>query len=1337
MLKRLLTAVLILAIFMVFTGTAISATDNTPSPRGKVIVKNATTPSAKEKAPIVAQRAGGPDYSDIVSKPAAHRTPPPSTSGLDTTECHLLEYYTYDPALCDNLFSSRSNSPFPANAERFDGPTAPNTVIKVNACDQYVYWTAEDPSFADGVVLIKASVWTDNSGLPGTMVYSETFALPVIPYPGQYVHLAFTNPPALTGAYHIAVGADPASPTTDSLYLGADWGNRAASGGCPAGTHTPTFRSSRYNASLSTWVPMATSNGFTCDFDLYSEWCQVYSSCYTAATPSNGFVGLFVVPDPAWTCGSTMTGFGQRFVSTGPDTINSVDFQHYDRSGTSPGAYYTPTSTNGIEVKIWKDDGTGNIDVGSGPIATQTVPGGVASLFPTTGLTANGWNHIIVNFPTKPVVIGPWHVTVNMTSSNYADGMLWMPLNSSSSDPGRVGGSVSFTAPDPLWIRTGSSNCWTLDGLGERAFFIHVNLCHDEFAICDDQLSYTAGTSTGYGLPINIAQRFDGQVINRIDKIRVQAIDPALFAENGGTPDMLIKVWGSAGPAGPGALLATYTVPFAGITYYPGWTEVVIPGGLQVVSSNFYVGYELSTLDPVNNYFYFGVEEDQGPLIRTGAWYYSTGSATWKNLSAATGKTDNAVIEVEFCSVPPNEWACATPDNFATAGHDNARTGHANVALGDAYCNLTVKWGYTDANALTVLGRIGSAAPITFDTFVVCNFGTKYQIFDLNNGAVLKTITGAGTPNYITNSGGLASTPTIAKIMIGGTPTNVLFVGGGTPNSISAYNMDDPGFAQIWSINSTTLAALGFPGAIGNTAFVNFVVLNLGGTDYLYFCTGGVRLYQVVAATGHIGTWGPISFPAPTYRGLASDGSSLYLAQAALPPGVPNGDVFSINASTGAVNWQLSTAVGGGLRGNNGSVYPAGSYGPETFPSGLAVAGGEVYTVSAPMLQPNPTSPADGIFYRLNAASGAIKSAVASAHVLCWGTSGNLQQGNVLVDQNRVIVPSGSTWLIPPLGGSILFYNRFTGLLAGATYAGNNASLGDAPRADGFLTCEPGVADQLFIGTTFGYMSVINADNFQETFNRRIDINPPFNAGADDRLAGLAVANTGEVLVGSLQGTLYCLSPQVSRPRLEIMNYAPAGTTFGPLSSVLLDFGKIFTNTGCEPLTGNIVVTAASNNSAPGAARNGGSTRNAASIADRLTQSSFAAWKSNPATTVREELSTTMGRSINRAVSAALPTFVNPPGIYPFILNPGDTGHLVVDVIQNVIKRGPNVCYAHFESNDPDFFLNNVAEQPEVTMTVVGGCLIDSTTLHFGAGGANWALISNTGRIANGDWTCC
>ncbi|MFZ1684696.1 MAG: hypothetical protein WAU88_11295, partial [Candidatus Zixiibacteriota bacterium] len=865
MLKRLLTAVLLLAIFMVFTGTAFSGTKNVPGGGdGDVLLpKHPTAPSAKEKAPAFKTMATPEPVgtATLLSQRPHHA----GAMGADTMTCGQADYFS-PLASFFFTFARRSNSAGSREfAMRFDGPPpSPGYKVKVNGAYNWIYRIAEGGA-VDGVAKIRVNVYNDAVGSPGTLAYSEVFSAPAHANTFNYTWFPFTTPPLLTGSYHISFVVDASSPSTDTVVFTSD--DAGGAGGTGVSANRGNVESA---ATPGVWyTPLAIFGGTSAfDFSQVSDFCNVYSSCYTAATPSNGSVSLFLIPDPAWTSGSTLYGFGQRFVSAGPDTVKSVDFQHYDYSLTyGAGAFYPLAGTNGLIVKIWGDDGTGNVDYGAGALATQTVPGGLASLFPTTGGngTANGWNHLIVTFPTPPVVFGPWHVTVEMTSTNDADGILLTPLNSSGADPGRVGGSVAFTAPDPTWIRTGSSPSWTLDGLGERAFYIHVNLCHDEFSVCTNELSYLFGTTRflymdscgsvgGVGSRSGIASMMQGGIggPNRVEKIRFQWIDEANFDAVPDWPNQLkVSVFADAGGNVGPAIWSTIVTPGAA-EQYPGWTEVVIPGGV-IVAGDFFVGVEPQfTGDGNNEWVYFGRErvgDDPSitALVRGGMHVKLCSDGLWHQNIAIGGANDNAIMEAEFCSVPPTEITCGPADNFATTLHDQGRTGHSNVSLSDAYNDLTVAWAYNDVNFGTINGAMASAAPIVWNNYVVCEFGTRYVILDATTGALLRTITGSGAPDFISSTGSLNCTPTIANVIISGTPTNVLFVAGGSVPSISAYNMDVAGIPQIWSINSTTLAAHGFPGAIGNSSYANFIKLTLAGNERLFFATSGPRLYSVDA----------------------------------------------------------------------------------------------------------------------------------------------------------------------------------------------------------------------------------------------------------------------------------------------------------------------------------------------------------------------------------------------------------------------------------------------------------------------------------------------------------
>jgi hypothetical protein len=1315
MLKRLLTAVFVLGLILALNGTAFSG-PSTSDVTKKVIPNNgATTSEFTIKGYVVPSNR--PAFDGSAQLLTQHPNPPMG-AGVDTTECYLTGWADWVNATYFITFPRRANHNNAGLAMRYDGPTLPNYEVQLTGAYNWIRRVAEG-GVVDGSANVVVEVFDDLGGLPNTLLYSETFTIPAFPDQGDYLYFPFTTPQILSGAYHISFKADPAGPTTDTIVFTSDDAAYPS-----VGTAIPTNRSSAYSVADGAWFTAAAYfGGFNPNFDQIAEYCQYYTSCYWEASPLTN-VTLYTAPGPAiaGAGGAQRMGFGQRFTAAGPETLKTVTFYHYDVSLSSPGVLYTPASTNYPIINVWGDDGTGNPDVGAGPLATVSLTPGIG-LFPQTNLATDGWNYIDVDFSSfNLVLMGTYHITAEMASATAADGRLYLAV---SQEPltDHSGADVKYTLPGNDWANTGVHPVWAgVSLLPEVGFLIEPYLCKDEFALCQNQLSYTVGTSTGYGLPLNMAAQFAGEAVNRIEKIRFEVLNPEIFGEATTNPTIDVVIWAST-PSGPGPEIARYPIPT--ITFYPGQTELVIPGGLQVLG-DFFVGYE--DVSPLaTDYFYWAVEEDQGPLVRGGAWYYSTGSMIWRNLSAATGSVDNAVIEVEFCSIPPTTWTCGAADDYPTNAHDYGRTGHSNVSLSDAYCDLNLLWTYTDpgfGNTAAGGGAIGSNAPIIWDTFVVCVQNSKINIFNLNTGAVLATFSGNVAPYYVAVSL-VRSTPTIATINVAGIPTPVLFYGGG--NSMMAVKME-VGFPVLWDIRSANLH--GFSGTEVGSGYTNNsapIVANLGGIDYVFWGAGTSRILAANAETG-TKAWATTLVSNPV-RNLAFDGANLYTATIAAPPTITDGDVYSIDATDGTINWQLSTA--GGLVGN--SVLGSTN---ETFADQLAVHNGELFTVSAYLnstlsLDPGPEFDDEGVLYNLNTLTGAINWTAKTQH---FYQGGGLTIGaNVMIDAAKIIVAGGSTWTSTPMGGTVIAHNRFTGGISWVGDAGVAKTTG-GNLSNGFMTCESGLASQIYLFNVDGYLSCFDGDDGNEVFHRRIDY---LSLGFNSQGAGGAIADDGTVVFGTFSGQLIALKKGADRGRLEIMDYTPTTpVSFGSNPAFPVTLPAIYTNTGCATITGTYTISTTSNGSLPGVSQWSGFdvVDRTASIADQLTASSRKAFKGSGLVTVSQETQVDASRSTLNQAALAVPAYLNDVAVNPLTVNPGDTFDITLSVNQPLMPRGPNRFYISFDTDDPDFFLNNVTEDPEILVTLVGGCLIDTTHLHFGAGSANLQAVTNSGRLGTGDW---
>ncbi|MBD3404037.1 PQQ-binding-like beta-propeller repeat protein, partial [candidate division GN15 bacterium] len=1046
------------------------------------------------------------------------------------------------------------------------------------------------------------------------------------------------------------------------------------------------------------WFDFA-GDGFDPNYFLTSEQCVYYTDCYNDFGLQGSSVYLFAVPDPVWSDGSTLEGFGQRFVAEGPETLTTVRVWHY---AIPAGGYYDATSTNSITVEVWPDDGTGNIDDSGAPIASETVPGGIANLFPFTGNAAEGWDLITVDMTSRPVMFGPWHVTARMTSPDPADGQLLLDVSSNLDVPSE-GGSVYFSSPGAGWERSGENTTWLTESTGEEVGWdVVVTLCKDEFYNCQFQQLFNAGITSGFGLPLNIAQRVQGAQVNRLETIGWQFIDPTLFGDPATTYDQEVVVWANSGGSPGAELYRSSTIVFGDLTPYPGWNELVIPGGLQILG-DFFVGYENVSADPVNEYFYFGTENNSGSEINGGAFYYSNAGMEWRHLSDFSSANDiNATLYAEFCSIPVDRYPCTPGTEWVTLQHDFQRTGHSGNALGDAYCDLTNIWTYNSADVSNW------SAPMIKDGLVVAAFNDEYVVFNLDDGTQVTSLS-SGTNSWCV--------PTVATVDIGGTPTELLFVTGGDAADVTAYRW--PSLTFEWNYASGALGA--------TTRWGNFMVLNDGTTDVLYFAEDNGRINALEAATGtpYAGWTGPLvltGFGPTTTRTGATNGADRLFYGVSIVGFL--GDVIALDAFTRTIDWQLSSAgglQGAGLYGIDPSVSDEGFTGGLTFEAAGDGQPDRIFANSAISGAANA-----GVFYSINANDGSVLVAT-QAH--------GSRFAHPILDANQVIIPSFSTFFTPPSGGDMIAYNKTTGSTIWAA-----SSAGERPYlryyTDGLMTCEgEGGVDRVYAFNENGYISAFDSQSGEEIFHRRVDYlagSTPDNSFINTGSGGAMVADTMAWI--STEGSLFVLAKGADRPRLEVLKWRErASVPFGTNPDTTIIFEDMLTNTGCADLILTMVADENSNGTNGPGKVTGVPTNllaRSADMADRMTDG----FRVDDMFIAEENVVSASSRDrMNTAATAAPPYLV--VDTYNATVAPGDTADVSVRVNQSMISRGIYRFYLELQSNDPDYYLNDNTLSPELTLSIIGGCTIDTTTLHFGVGGADFQLVTNAGRLgATGDW---
>ncbi len=340
---------------------------------------------------------------------------------------------------------------------------------------------------------------------------------------------------------------------------------------------------------------------------------------------------------------------------------------------------------------------------------------------------------------------------------------------------------------------------------------------------------------------------------------------------------------------------------------------------------------------------------------------------------------------------------------------------------------------------------------------------------------------------------------------------------------------------------------------------------------------------------------------------------------------------------------------------------------------------------------------------------------------------------NVLIDAAKIVVIGGSTWTSTPLGGTVIAHNRFTGGIDWISDPGPVKNTGGI-LGNGFMTCENGLASQIYAFNNDGYLSCFDGDDGNEIFHRRIDY---LTLGFTSAGAGGAIADDGTVVFGTRAGQLIALKKGADRGRLEIIDYSPSTpVSFGVNPAFPVILPAIYTNTGCATVTGTYTISLTSNGSLPGVSpwSDFDVIDRTASIADQLTSASKKAFKGAGLVTVSNDLKIDASRSTLNSAALAVPVYLNNVAVNPLTVNPGDTFDIPLSVNQTLMPRGPNKFYISFDTDDPDFFLNNLTEDPEIVVTLVGGCLIDTTHLMFGAGSATLQAVANSGRLGTGDW---
>jgi hypothetical protein len=1356
MLKRLLIATLVVCLVFSLGSFAFAGNQNTLQDKGSSKSIHVWNPNNPKLDAVT--------RADEIPSPA-ERTDP-SQEGLHSISGTVPARPSAPAPFCDALYyHGNSIALYWALPSAFWGSFGTRFTSAAGiACTVKTAWVLVYGDAQVGDPDLKVTLYDDNGfGQPGTALENVVVPNASLPQPGDgfaWVGVPFTGNHVIgkyisDQDYFVVCEVVQNSPDDTVAVLSGDGTTNPSDGEGRCGGYR--FSAGEYKSFLAQYGDGNDIDLFyevdRCCYDLPYSDCNIQAwhddAYYIWATPHN------VYGDSAWAV---------RFSPASPSTLKAVQVGIYDRTGSPNAGPNYIAGNDDLIIRVYDDTG-GNYP---GPLLhTETVPGGTYPFYPAMTVVPMSTTMVMdhdfwVAFSTSAIFGSGDYEVLQGDDGTFNGGL--------HGGSGRTVGSGDPTyaadCGDPVWY---PMTCWWG---GDFGFFIEAELCKDQYALCQNQ-DWSDGPTNVYTVPdlnydiADYAQTFMASGADcRVDHLELNfyrhpadSIWPNMYTQN-----TVISIYQDVGGL-PGATLWSTTLTpadyaangYTGSNFY-GWFTIDVYPNIAIGGTSFIVGTHADGPSPGDPLDFTGIRilmDNDGGLGNNGGAFFNYGGSWGYSWSSWA---DDAAMELtaKICCIPFNEQDCSllpVDSNWANLSKDQTRSGRSPNALGDAWCDLNLVWDYESPT-----DRTWYTSSTIYDGKVACSFGDHYVVFDLATGTALYTLSGIPaldpTPEELGTT--IRCAPFITPVSTLGGQV-LMFVSGGTERSIIAYDFNTG--VLVWS---RAFSTVGLGGLYGDTRFCPFMYfedLNGSGVDVLCWATDGGTVVAADASNG-------VLFRATNYPGFGwatdpvditagsegtnktgcTNGTSMFFGT---DPGTIDGDVYSVDASTGLVNWTLSGT--GGLQAAALWTAFGGIEAPvpdlEQFRSGISYENGTLYFAS---YLAQGEFPAEGAFYRVAAGTGALIGGSATL-----ARPGTFLYGTPIIDINRIYMPGVSRWLSPPLD-QLCAYDKSTGALAWRAEA-SPAGLVAGNRADGVLTCEPsGADDLLLLFSDDGFFRVVNSTNGDEIYHRRV--HSP-GGGSNDMGMGISFAlNTDGVpwvVASDFYGNLMAMQKQVGndRPRLEILSYRPqVSVEFGSNPSYQISLGQLLTNTGCADLTINDLVPDAN----PPADASEIPTFSAqvvdpnvafraASLADQLTNDGFKTVKSAKLQNTKDD-AVPLNRGRDREITSTNKAAAAPPAWFvsittdfglPAVLAPGDTAQILVTADQVQITRGPLPLYITVDCDDPDFFLNTFTQpvnEPVIAATIVGGCLIDSTTLAFGAGGANTQLVPNTGRIGTGDW---
>ena len=1148
-----------------------------------------------------------------------------------------------------------------------------HTAAKGYSCSLQTVYIAVYPGAFVGDPDMLVGIWDDDgSGFPGSLLGSVT--VPFASLPTSMGYSAAVDVSTLDGGgpfvfedgenYHIAAG--PLDVVNDVLAILMD-----------DGTNISEQRQVLLGVDMG-WYAYG-GGGTTIALGHAVDVCCgdiPFSNCFTQSDWV-GFAVYTQVPDESY----DRKHYSQRFTTSGADTLKEIR----------------------MAVYFWEGIPDLKVDV-LAPMANG-YPDTLNVLYTATVLNAD-----LIGYLDDP---GDWvYVSgIDLVLPSGEDFYVhWMPVINS---PGDSLAGLADNASNPGLRSAFTSDAdspgthqWYYYGeffTTDRNLLIEVDLCASEFDICEWQGQNDCDpayvTPLSWWIPSE-SSSIDGKYKEfapfgagcQLQQARVYGF---WYGATGNDYNVRCKVYETDGVT----LLGEVVMGPGEFQDYPAWNYFDLSGLNIKYDQPVWVGFESDAPVSEAAYDVAILTPDgcaDGTLNRWSDGWYTSSSGSF--------------IEVQTCCIKPPERDCGPPEDWAQGAQNSRRTAASQNSTGDAQNMQDVLWRDYQGSVTTPGLSIGVfGRPIIYDTVVVVPYADRLVAYGVNGN-------GTGGPNIMWT---ISGSPYIGLASFSNSPLahdGYVYFGGAAERSFQRADI----YTGVvgWSHNKTL--APPYEELSGNTDYTIPILLDIEGTEVVFFTTHIGEVYAFEAATGAFFTgWttNPVMVDGDPKATLSSNGVDvLYVGtDGTAVSGDLYGTLYALNAADGTVIWTLEE------EDMYGEVLDEDTLGitTEIFQGPISVDHDGTLFFMCGFDTEGMDSIPSAVYYSVDNAGNII-----------WGVQGKFPRfTGVIIDAAKVYYTSLAAWIYEH--EAIDAFDKFSGANIWTT---DTVLFKTINWVEGALDCRPLEADLIYQPNMDYRFMVVNSDDGSFEFEYT------YFDSLIDRGAGTAIGKE-HVIMTNRNGDVFCFAIMDNRPRLRFLKF----DQFAPVEPTTYHVvhEDAFMNNGGANLLGSITADEIKTDSVleeGPLAVDPNYLQRVANLADAMVEFDYDGMtgylhKNRPVEGVRDVIDEIKGYDVAQSSSSVgaygWPSWLTAFPLNTFDVAPGGTFDVEYDVEPTLVTRGPHRLYCTFSLTNEDYYINSPDRDPIVNFGIIGGCLEVDDVIHFGDAGGNAGPVFNTSQIGN------